>query len=314
MESGASSRAYYSIGLGAESVTPLEMARAYATLAHGGRRVDGAIFGNKPRVIEEITEHGRTSTTTSRSGSRPLTGTQAGIVNSILQKAVSSGTGKRASSRPPVAGKTGTTENYGDAWFVGYTPQLVTAVWVGYPNKLRPMLTEFHGEPVTGGTFPALIWKAFMEKALHTGTRRRRASRSPTIPVRVADSSSSATAQLELDNGHCRHDAARLLRRDGPDARRRTASENEVEVPDVRGDDAAQANGPGRGAAADAASSSTSRPSRGSGPASSSTRARGAGPLRPTTGSCSSSRRRRTGSSRPRRPDARRARGQARSG
>ena len=46
-----------------------------------------------------------------------------------------------------MAGKTGTTENYGDAWFVGYTPQLAVAVWVGYPTTLRPMLTEFHGDP-----------------------------------------------------------------------------------------------------------------------------------------------------------------------
>ena len=62
-----------------------------------------------------------------------------------------------------VAGKTGTTDNYGDAWFVGYTPDLVVAVWVGYPDKLRPMLTEFGGEPVTGGTLPAMIWKRFVE-------------------------------------------------------------------------------------------------------------------------------------------------------
>ena len=58
------------------------------------------------------------------------------------------GTGTRAQlpDGRPVAGKTGTTENYGDAWFVGYTPQLVAAVWVGYPNKLVPMLTQFHGD------------------------------------------------------------------------------------------------------------------------------------------------------------------------
>ena len=54
----------------------------------------------------------------------------------------------------PVAGKTGTTENYGDAWFVGYTPQLAVAVWVGYPDRLQPMVTEFDGDPVAGGTLP----------------------------------------------------------------------------------------------------------------------------------------------------------------
>ena len=96
-----------------------------------------------------------------------LSPTQAETINQLLQGVVRYGhrQGGRAAGRQ-VAGKTGTTENYGDAWFVGYTPQLVAAVWVGYPDKLVPMLTEFHGKPVAGGTYPALIWKAFMTKAL----------------------------------------------------------------------------------------------------------------------------------------------------
>ena len=91
----------------------------------------------------------------------------AALLTQLLQGVVTSGTGTAAAlPNQPVAGKTGTTENYGDAWFVGYTPQLVTAVWVGYPKGLRPMLTEYHGRPVAGGTFPAQIWKSFMESAL----------------------------------------------------------------------------------------------------------------------------------------------------
>src|SRR5207253_4121421 len=91
----------------------------------------------------------------------------AAIIDSLLEHVVTEGTGRRAVlSDRPAAGKTGTTENYGDAWFVGYTPQLAVAVWVGYPKGLRPMLTEFHGDPVAGGTFPALIWKSFTEGAL----------------------------------------------------------------------------------------------------------------------------------------------------
>ena len=65
-----------------------------------------------------------------------------------------------------VAGKTGTTTNYADAWFVGWTPQLTTAVWVGYPNKLVPMTTDYNGAPVEGGTYPAIIWHNFMVQAL----------------------------------------------------------------------------------------------------------------------------------------------------
>src|SRR5262249_56755899 len=89
----------------------------------------------------------------------------AELLTSLLQDVVRVGTGKRAAIPGlQIAGKTGTTDNYGDAWFVGYTPDLVVAVWVGYPDALKPMLTEFDGEPVAGGTLPALIWKAFMEK------------------------------------------------------------------------------------------------------------------------------------------------------
>ena len=96
----------------------------------------------------------------------------------------------------PVAGKTGTTENYGDAWFVGYTPQLVTAVWVGYPNRLRPMLTEFHGGPVAGGTFPAQIWKAFMESALKAiGAQPASFPSPPYLSVDARSASRIATAR-----------------------------------------------------------------------------------------------------------------------
>ena len=88
---------------------------------------------------------------------------QAAVLTDILQDVVRGGTGTRASiSGRSVAGKTGTTDNYADAWFVGYTPELAVAVWVGYPDRLRPMLTEFGGEPVTGGTLPAQIWKEFV--------------------------------------------------------------------------------------------------------------------------------------------------------
>ncbi len=163
--------AYFSIGLGAVAVNPLDMARAYATIANGGERVDGSLMGNRARAVSEVTfrKSGRTKLNEPESTerTRALSTDEAGALTQILESVVTEGTGRRAQlSGHMVAGKTGTTDNYGDAWFVGYTPELVVAVWVGYPNALRPMLTEFHGEPVAGGTLPALIWKSFMSKAL----------------------------------------------------------------------------------------------------------------------------------------------------
>ena len=222
----------YSIGLGTESVTPLELARAYATLAHGGRRADGAIFGNRPRVITEVTEDGRKRHNTPKAFNA-LSPVQAGVVNSILQKAVRYGTGKRAYLPDrPAAGKTGTTENYGDAWFVGYTPQLAVAVWVGYPTTLRPMLTEFHGEAVTGGSFPALIWKSFMEKALKdeqpVGFPAPPAPYvAPKLVVRRGD-------RLMLDNGLCRSRREVVYFAGTGPSKTANCLENEVQVPDVR--------------------------------------------------------------------------------
>ncbi|MDH4177361.1 MAG: PBP1A family penicillin-binding protein, partial [Thermoleophilia bacterium] len=160
--------AYFSIGLGAVAVNPLDMARAYATIANGGVRVDGSLTGDRPRVIDVVTsrESGRTRANVPKP-EQVLEPGYAELLTSILQGVVQSGTGTRAAlDDRPAAGKTGTTDDYGDAWFVGYTPQLVTAVWVGYPNELRPMQTEFEGRPVTGGTLPAEIWKRFMTGAL----------------------------------------------------------------------------------------------------------------------------------------------------
>jgi penicillin-binding protein 1A len=71
---------------------------------------------------------------------------------------VSSGTGQRAATGDDEWGKTGTTENNGDAWFVGSTKDITVAVWVGFPNGVQPMETEFAGGPVDGGTIPALIF------------------------------------------------------------------------------------------------------------------------------------------------------------
>ncbi len=230
---------YYSIGLGTEAVNPLELARAYAAFANGGRRIDGAVLGNQPRVIESITEGGK-ERRNAPVGKAVLTPADAQTINSILQKVVSQGTGVRAQLPDrPVAGKTGTTENYGDAWFVGYTPQLVVAVWVGYPETLQPMLTEFDGEAVTGGSFPAEIWKAFAEVALEGDEPEAFEAppfryTEPKLVVRRGE-------RLLLDNGICdtRKEVVYFDGR-GPSALA-NCRENEVQVPNVIGQSLAAA-------------------------------------------------------------------------
>ncbi len=95
----------------------------------------------------------------------------------MLETVLQYGTGKAAAIGQFAAGKTGTTSNYGDAWFVGWDSKYTVAVWVGYPNSLVPMTTAFDGGPVLGGTFPALIWHDFMVSALRDRQDARRRSR-----------------------------------------------------------------------------------------------------------------------------------------
>ncbi len=95
----------------------------------------------------------------------------------MLSLVVSSGTGKAAEvADEPIWGKTGTTENYGDAWFVGSNGELTVAVWVGYPDKLIPMEYEFAGGPVAGGTYPAEIFGDFMASWVELREAREAAS------------------------------------------------------------------------------------------------------------------------------------------
>ncbi len=170
-----------------QGVTPLDMAHAYQTFARQGKFVygsmsPGAMGKGQPvpgpvgiRTIGRREDgklepvklpNGRPARNRIRT-KRVLDEGVANTVTTLLQGVVKSGTGKRASlGIVPVAGKTGTTENYGDAWFVGWTRDYTVAVWVGYPNKLVPMETEFQGDAVAGGTFPAGIFKTFMESVM----------------------------------------------------------------------------------------------------------------------------------------------------
>jgi penicillin-binding protein 1A len=107
----------------------------------------------------------------------------------ILSSVVTSGTGRAAQIGEFAAGKTGTTENYQDAWFVGFDDDLTVAVWVGYPEGAKPMETEYRGEPVAGGTFPAEIWHDFMVNAnkirASRSTKDKKGTTGPTGPVGV---------------------------------------------------------------------------------------------------------------------------------
>ena len=171
-----------------QGVTPLDMAHAYETFASGGDLVYGTLSPGSDNPRAEVApgpvgirriEHendGEWEPITLPDGERAVNRTRkrnvleqdvAEQVASLLQNVVKVGTGTRAQVGDlPISGKTGTTEGYGDAWFVGWTPDYTIAVWVGYPDEFKPMETEFQGEPVAGGTFPAGIFKTFVESIL----------------------------------------------------------------------------------------------------------------------------------------------------
>jgi penicillin-binding protein 1A len=154
-------------------VSPLDMAHAYETLATNGRKVYDPVLGDTgqgPTGIESIQcarECPRKEIVGRPVSKRILPPAVAQLEGQMLEGPVQSGTGTAAAiPGVVVSGKTGTTTNYGDAWFVGWTPQLTVAVWVGFPNGTTSMSTLFNGGPVEGGTFPALIWHDFVVQAL----------------------------------------------------------------------------------------------------------------------------------------------------
>jgi membrane peptidoglycan carboxypeptidase len=235
------------MGLGAEPATPLDMARAYAAFANGGYRIDGSIFGNAPRVVECLEDaegNCRDNGDNAIDGKKVLEGWQAAAIDDLLQGVVRYGTGTAAAIPGwSIAGKTGTTENYGDAWFVGFTPQLVVAVWVGYPTKLVSMTTDFHGSPVVGGTYPALIFKAFMQEAIKYPPLELDPSASFASPS--TDYVGGATVvnrggKLMRDNGYCKN-AKSVAFYGGFDLPTADCKPNEVDVPRVIGESLADA-------------------------------------------------------------------------
>jgi penicillin-binding protein 1A len=160
-------------------VTPLDMAHAYETIAHGGERVSGTLVeDDQPVGIQEVEagndplQDGARVDKNTVVTKRVLPAWVAATETSMLETVLQYGTGKAAAIGQFAAGKTGTTSNYGDAWFVGWDSKYTVAVWVGFPNKLVSMSSDFNGGPVLGGTFPALIWHEFMTSTLQIEQER----------------------------------------------------------------------------------------------------------------------------------------------
>jgi penicillin-binding protein 1A len=140
--------------------SPLEMANAYATIVDGGWR-------NKPKAITKVEfPDGEVDDLSQPERKKVFDEAAMYEVVKILEMNISKpGTGGRAKTGCPVGGKTGTTDENSDAWFVGFSPRLATSTWVGFPKGRIPMGPLFHGANVDGGTFPAQIWGEYMKAA-----------------------------------------------------------------------------------------------------------------------------------------------------
>jgi len=162
-----SKNAALALGAPRRGVTVLDLAHAYETFATRGLRINGTLGGPGGGAvgIKEIQEPGRKTRVNKRRAERVISTDVADTATSIMRTVVSKGTGHRAQYGGFAAGKTGTTENNVDAWFAGFSRDLTVVVWVGYPDSGKPMQTEWQGEAVEGGTYPAAIWGDFMGRA-----------------------------------------------------------------------------------------------------------------------------------------------------
>lgn len=149
-----------SLALGAGEVSPLDMTDLYSTFARRGEHIEPfAITRIESSDGDTLYEHQAESTRAFDEG-------DTDTLNSVLQRVVAEGTGTAAQIDRPVAGKTGTTDNFGDAWFAGYVPSYTAVVWMGYPEGSSRGMTDVHGRSVSGGSFPAQIWHDFTSRVL----------------------------------------------------------------------------------------------------------------------------------------------------
>jgi penicillin-binding protein 1A len=200
-------------------VTPLEMAHAYNTIAANGARISGTMAASSdgPLGINKVEackqedaevlgedcddpeERELAEDQTGASGENKVETKQvidpsvAETARSVLATVVSSGTGRRAATGESTWGKTGTTDDNGDAWFCGATDEITACIWVGHAESNTPMLTEFGGAPVDGGTIPALIF-ADVVNAYESLEAARKAGEDPeTSEIAPSTTSSSST-------------------------------------------------------------------------------------------------------------------------
>jgi len=153
---------FCAVVLGTENVNMMELSTVYSTFSRGGTRID-------PIMVTKITNND--GTLLYESAPNPVQVLSRSVDSQLtwaLTNVVNYGTGTRAQIDRPAAGKTGTAQNNADAAFAGFTAQRAATVWVGFPEGQIPMKKLFHGGPVQGGTFPALIWKEIM-LAAHEG-------------------------------------------------------------------------------------------------------------------------------------------------
>jgi membrane peptidoglycan carboxypeptidase len=145
--------------LGTNGVHPLEMANAYSVIAADG------VYHPAEFVSKIIGPTGNVLYQNNTTGTRVLAPEVARSETQMLQQVLINGTASGLSIGRPAAGKTGTTDSNQDAWFIGYTPQITTAVWMGDPSAETPM-SDVGGISVFGATYPAHVWAAFMKAAL----------------------------------------------------------------------------------------------------------------------------------------------------
>lgn len=196
-------RPYASFATGANEMSPLDMASGAQTLANGGLHM-------QPYYIERIEGPDGVVYQHSDPGVQVLTSDAAARTVSILEGVMTNGTARRKALEGRVsAGKTGTQDNNTNAWMVGFTPELTTAVWVGHPDLYLSMVNipEFVDagvDKVIGGTFPASIWKATMDAALagRPATLFPTPPANPRVPMRLylpgVDCPASATTSTTV--------------------------------------------------------------------------------------------------------------------